>query len=458
MEKIAGLTQPEEALLAQALWAARDTRTLVVEPGVRHDAARVFQAEFEGPAILVADARTYAAAGADVRESFQRAGIACKEPILLDADVWAEHGYVERLQAALGAVSGTPVAVGSGTINDLTKLAAHRLGRPYMVVATAASMDGYTAYGASITYRGSKQTFECPAPRAVVADLEVIAKAPPEMNAAGYGDLLAKGASGADWILADAMGEEPIEPKSWATVQTFLADWVAEPSGIPRAEPGRLRRLTVGLTMTGFAIQAARSSRPASGAEHQFSHLWDMQRQSHDASTPSHGFQVGIGTLASLGLYFLLLGTDAVDSVELDAAAAQWPSLEQTEARIRALFGPGELAEKALEETRAKHPPADAVRAQIERLREGWPAIRERLEQHLLPYRAAATMLQQAGCPTAPAKIGVSRERLRASYEQACYIRRRYTVLDFAMRLGVLDRALDEMFGPTGFWADTAAR
>ena len=81
------------------------------------------------------------------------------------------------MQAVLAASQAIPVAVGSGTINDLTKLAAHRLGRPYMVVATAASMDGYTAYGASITHRGSKQTFDCPAPLAVLADLDVIARA-----------------------------------------------------------------------------------------------------------------------------------------------------------------------------------------------------------------------------------------------------------------------------------------
>ena len=101
------------------------------------------------------------------------------------------------MQEALGSVEAIPVAVGSGTINDLTKLAAHRLGRPYLVVATAASMDGYTAYGASITANGSKQTFDCPAPRAVLADLEVIAGAPGGMNASGYADLLAKNVAGA---------------------------------------------------------------------------------------------------------------------------------------------------------------------------------------------------------------------------------------------------------------------
>ena len=336
------LSQEEAALLARALEAARETRTLVMDSGARHRAAEVFLADFDGPAILVADARTFAAAGADVRESFRSAGYACREPFLFGPDVWAEHGFVERLQAALGAVSGTPVAVGSGTINDLTKLAAHRLGRPYMVVATAASMDGYTAYGASITHRGSKQTFECPAPRTVLADLEVIAKAPPAMNAAGYADLLAKGVAGADWKLAELVGEESIDRRSWEMVHKFLPSWVEAPGAIARAEPGPLRRLAVGLMVTGFAIQDAHSSRPASGAEHQFSHLWDMQREVHDASSPSHGFQVGIGTLASLALYDYLLSTD-LGQIDFEAAVAAWPTIEQAEARIAALFGPGDL-------------------------------------------------------------------------------------------------------------------
>src|SRR5205823_5255621 len=99
----------------------------------------------------------------------------------------------------------------SGSINDLTKLASHQLNRPYMCVATAASMDGYAAFGASITRNGIKDTFACPAPRMVLADLEILSAAPPELNAAGYADLLAKVTAGADWILADAVGAERID-------------------------------------------------------------------------------------------------------------------------------------------------------------------------------------------------------------------------------------------------------
>ena len=114
--------------------------------------------------------------------------------------VWAVRVCGEQradeLTNVLSSTDAVPVAVGSGTINDLTKLAADRVNRPYMVVATAASMDGYTAYGASITAKGWKQTFDCPAPKVVLADLETIAGAPEGMNASGYADLIAKVAAG----------------------------------------------------------------------------------------------------------------------------------------------------------------------------------------------------------------------------------------------------------------------
>jgi glycerol-1-phosphate dehydrogenase [NAD(P)+] len=433
---------------------ARDTRFLAVGGGVRHDVAGVFTSAFgDQPAVIVADEQTFAAAGGDVLESLRRAMAVHEPPFLFGSDVDAEHSFVEALQNALAASQAIPVAVGSGSINDLTKLASHRLNRPYMVVATAASMDGYTAYGASITYRGSKQTFDCPAPRAVVADLDVIALAPLGMNASGYADLLAKGVAGADWILADAAGEEPIEPAIWHNVQDLLPSLVDSPGGVASGEPSCLRGLVVGLMMSGFAMQRARSSRPASGAEHQFSHLWDMQHHTHDGVAPSHGFKAGIGTLASLALYEVLLRRN-LEHLDVDAAIARWPSPEWVERRIGALLGSGELAAKAVEETRAKYPALGVLRAQLVRLRDGWPAVRDRLTQHLLPFRNARTMLREAGCPSEPEQIGISRDRLRLSYEQAYYIRRRFTVLDVAMRLGVFESALDELFGPSGVWAD----
>jgi glycerol-1-phosphate dehydrogenase [NAD(P)+] len=444
--------------LDQALASARDTRFLAIECGIRHRAGEVFASLFgPRPAVIVADERTFEAAGHGVQESFRRASRDCLTPFLFPPGILAEESRVVELEAALAPEQAVPVAVGSGTINDLTKLAAHRLGRPYLAVATAASMDGYTAFGASILHEGSKQTFACPAPAGVLADLDVIARAPRELNAAGYADLLAKNVAGADWILADVAGVEPIDRPVWETVHASFRSWIDRPGRVAQGELETLRRLLIGLMATGLAMQAARSSRPASGAEHQFSHLWDMQQHTHHGVPPSHGFKVGIGTLASLALHAKLLSCE-VGQMDITRAVERWPSLERIELRIERVLGTGALAAKAREETRAKYPTREELCAQLERIRAGWPGLRERLSRHLIPLRETRESLLAAGCPVEPEEIGISRGRLRDSFEQASYLRRRFTILDVVQRLDLMNSALGELFSPTGPWPEWVAR
>ena len=152
--------------------------------------------------------------------------------IFTQPDLYAEYSYIDLLVESLKEHDAIPVAVGSGTINDLTKLSSHLTGRRYMCVATAASMDGYTAFGASITAEGAKQTFSCPAPLAVLADTNIIRKAPGIMTASGYADLFAKVTAGADWILADWMGVEKIDETAWSIVQDGLHDALANPEAL----------------------------------------------------------------------------------------------------------------------------------------------------------------------------------------------------------------------------------
>ncbi|WP_165249121.1 sn-glycerol-1-phosphate dehydrogenase [Paludisphaera soli] len=445
-----------DSLLETALKAARDTRKLAIGQGTRHEAPALFEAIFgRRPAQIVADPNTWEAAGRDVVAAFRGAGHPCPGPFVFGADVYAGIEDADRLEAALAGVDAIPVAVGSGTINDLTKLAAHRLGRPYMAVATAASMDGYTAFGASITRGDSKQTFDCPAPAVVAADLDVIAKAPAGMNASGYADLLAKNVAGADWILADAARVEPIAPAVWEIVHENLKSWVADPSGVARNDPEALRGLVAGLMMSGFAMQAHRTSRPASGADHQFSHLWDMQRHAFQGAAPSHGFKVGIGTLASLALHQDLLARD-LEHADVERAVASWPTFEHEARRIVELFGPGELAAKAVEETRAKHPSPDQLREQLLRLGQAWPEVRDRLARHLIPFDEVRARLRQVGCPDRPQEIGIPADRLRVSYEQASSIRRRFTVLDVARRFGVFEDSMRAIFRPGGPFEDAS--
>ncbi len=448
------MSQTSEKLsLAEALRAARETRCLELGRGVLSRTPEVFRQQFgDKPALLVADTNTFAAAGQAVLEAFRHAGHACREPfVFTELSLYAEARHVAALEEALRGHEAIPVAIGSGTINDLTKLAAYRAGRPYLAVATAASMDGYTAFGASISYQGSKQTINCPAPTAVVADLDVMCAAPAEMNASGYADLLAKTTAGADWLVADALGVEAIDRAAWTIVQGGLREEVANPAGVRNRNLEAVRHLTEGLLLGGFAMQSAKSSRPASGAEHQFSHLWDMQHHVHEGRTPLHGFKVGIGTLAVAGLYEYLLARN-LDDLDVASCCARWPDEAGGEPTARALFRQANLTAVALRESRAKWVDAAMLRRQLETLRRVWPDLRGRLCQQLIPRLELKAMLRAAGAPVEPEEIGISRARLREGFRQAYFLRRRFTVLDLAVRCGLLEPALSELFGPEGPW------
>lgn len=437
--------------MEEALSAARETRSLEIGNGAIRGVARVFESQFgKKPAVVVSDLNTFQVCGGMVLEIFKAAGHPLIEPFIFRApDLYAEQRFVDELIEALKKHSAIPVAVGSGTINDLTKLASHTAHRPYMAVATAASMDGYTAFGASITVEGSKQTVMCPAPVAVVADLNIIANAPGDMNSWGYADLLAKVTAGADWIVADALGVEPIHEQGWNIVQGRLRELIEDGAGVKVRKPEAIGRLVEGLMLGGFAMQATKSSRVASGAEHQFSHLWDMQHHQHNGKAPSHGFKVGIGTLAVTALYEQLF-QQPIDNLDAERCCAQWPSKDQWVAKARERFGDSEVGIVAEREIAAKTDDVETLRKQLLHLRATWPELRERLKKQLLPFDELREMLRTAGAPVNPEEIGISRERLRDSYWQAFFMRRRFTVLDLAVRAGLLDSCVEKIFGPGG--------
>jgi glycerol-1-phosphate dehydrogenase [NAD(P)+] len=440
----------ETDLLRRALERARDTRLLELDRGARFRTAEAFESLFGGAAaVVVADENSFSVAGRDVLDSLKAAGQPCFDPIILPADgLYAEHSFIDEIRRRVQPLDAVPIAVGAGTINDLVKLVAHQCGRPYITVATAASMDGYTAYGASITYQGSKQTFDCPAPWAVIADLDVIAGAPAAMNASGYADLAAKCPAGADWIAADFLGEEAIDREVWDTVQSQLRTWMANPAGVRSGDFDTIHRITVALMMSGFAMQAHLTSRPASGAEHQFSHLWDMEHHTHLGAAPSHGFKVGVGSLASLAMYEALNELNIGD-LDVERAVKAWPDAAANDQEIAALFAHDELAAKAREESRLKLVSRDALRPQLEKLKRGWPELQGRLADQLIPQAEFRDMLREAGAAYTSEEIGITAERLRRSYRQAYHIRRRFTVLDAARRAGLMEASLDRIFGTT---------
>ena len=95
---------------------------------------------------------------------------------------------------------------------------------------------------------------------------------------------------------------------------------------------------------------------------------------------------------------------------------------------------------------------AGVLRGQLETLRRVWPGLKERLRQQLIPLPELKARLHAAGAPVEPEDIGISRERLRESFQQSYYLRRRFTVLDLAARCNMLEPALSRLFGPAGAW------
>ncbi|HYI24703.1 MAG TPA: iron-containing alcohol dehydrogenase, partial [Thermomicrobiales bacterium] len=207
-----------------ALARASITRHVVVAPDGMIAAGSLIPTLYpDRPVVVVADETTWRLAGKPTSDILVAAGHPILDPVVFPATptLRPDTRHVAAIRAKLEAAGQPvlPVAAGSGSINDLTKRAAHEAGLPYISVATAPSMDGYTASGAALIDKGVKQTFACDAPIAVIADLDVLCAAPAAMIASGYGDLLGKVTAGADWIVADAIGIEPIVPDIWEMVQ-----------------------------------------------------------------------------------------------------------------------------------------------------------------------------------------------------------------------------------------------
>lgn len=440
--------------ISTALQHTTDTKALVLGKNAMEQAPKVFRELFgDAHCILVADTNTYNAAGRVVESYLREAGVALEPSfVFTDKDLYAEWSYVEQLEKRLSTIDAVAIAVGSGVINDLTKLVSSHLNRGYMVVGTATSMDGYTAYGASITYHGNKQTFNCPAPRGIILDPSVAARAPQGMSASGYADLIAKIPAGADWMIADALGIEKIDPFTWELVQGELRKSLSDPKGAAEGKVEPTEMLADGLIMSGFAMQALQSSRPASGSEHQFSHYWDMRGLCFNGKHVSHGFKVGIGTLASTAMLEMLLDTD-INAIDIDKCVAQWKSWNDTQNDIQALFEgcPG-LIERGLTETKGKYINQSQLKEQLVLFKKVWPELKERIASQIMSFDEVYQNLRQVGAPYAPEMIGVSRSELREVFKAIPYMRSRFTAFDIIFRLGLYEQFTARLFDRGGIW------
>lgn len=438
--------------IAAALKVSTDTAAFELGQGILDKAPALFKQYFDGrTALVVADLNTWRVAGGKVFEAISAAGIPVQKYLFTEEEFHADWDHIEMLDKALDETGAIAVSVGSGTINDLCKLCSHHHKQSYLTVPTAASVDGYTSFGASITYQNAKQTFECPAPVAVLADVDVIAAAPREMTAAGYADLAAKIPAGAEWMIADIIGTEPIIPDAWHVLQDCLDELLSDPEGVAAGEPKAVSDLFEGLILSGFAMQAARSSRPASCCDHLFSHILDMTHHRYNGKFVSHGFQVAIGTLTMCAVFDRFLQYD-LSKIDVDACVAAWPTLESEQARALELFKDFPAPKLGYESITQKYTDADSVRKELETVKNGWAKLREDIAGQVYSFEKMQKLFKTVGAPYEPEHIGITRADIRDMFPYVQLMRWRFNVLDLAKRARLYDDLVGSVFAKGGAW------
>ncbi len=329
---------------------------------------------------IAADEVTYKVAGERLEQEIGRAGIGVRTTRIepdRQGDVIADEASIVQLILALRQEAAEAVvAVGSGTLHDIARFSAYAVGIPFVSVPTAPSVDGFNSVGAPLILRGEKKTIGAIGPSALFADLDILTQAPDAMIAAGFGDMLGKYTSLFDWKFGSLAGGEPFSREAFERTERALLQCAEHSEEIGRRTPQGVETLMRALVESGFAMLQFGQSHPASGAEHHLSHYWEMELLRLGRKQVLHGAKVGIACAIVSDLYRKL-------------------AEEET-----ALFPEEHRA--ALKEAISRIPNGEEIRS----------------------------LLKQAGGPTAPEELGISRELLDRSLREAHLIRpNRHTLL-----------------------------
>ena len=371
---------------------------------------------------VVSDPATHAVLGERVEQAL--GGRFIVQSVVLPADPVPDVATTKALRRETASADAL-VAVGSGTINDLCKYASFLDRKPYVVFATAPSMNGYTSITAAITEGGHKKSLAAQAPMGAFFDLSVLSRAPPRLIRAGLGDSLCRTTAEADWLLAHLLFDRPFRRLPFALLADDEPVLFAHSADLMAGSHDVMENLVRTLVLSGLGTAIVGSSEPASQGEHLVSHYIDM------FADPArrlifHGEQVGVTTLSAARLQHAILETSPV----------VWPDTRR-EADFQARYG-DELGASCWAEFKRKalsRKGADALNA---RLAKSWDDIRTRLATVLLPHRLLQQVLAAAGSPLTPETIDLSRSFYDTALLEARDIRNRYTFFDLAADCGRL--------------------
>jgi glycerol-1-phosphate dehydrogenase [NAD(P)+] len=385
-------------------------------------------------AIIVHDVNTRAVAGVDVLRAFTEHARDATEVLIPQPPGGGDPVCDDRTREALRLRlpdQGLLVAVGAGVVNDLVKWIAADAGRPYVVVPTAASMNGYTSANIAPTINGVKCLLPGREAVAVVTTPQILQAAPTAMTAAGLGDVLAKPVSTADWMLNRILFNEYYCPVCADLIHEIEPVYMAAPEQIAAGTASGIEALFEAIILTGFSMTMAGTSSPASGGEHLISHTLDMMAIRDGCRHDLHGRQVGVATVFCAALYeeILRLSPPTFRSGVTHTDPTFWRGLTKG------------VEEKHVLKRQRQEQAADTLRN-----RAGcWEEIRATLPALYRPPQVIKDVLRRAGAAHRLADIGVSRERFVAAALHAHESRERYTVLELARCVGLLPDAAGDV-------------
>ncbi|GAA0131830.1 MULTISPECIES: sn-glycerol-1-phosphate dehydrogenase [Bacillus] len=279
---------------------------IVIGANAKEELLRFLQKKCWNHPVLVCDRNTYEAAGRLLADELRAGGIKASKVIIPEHEAGAAAADERTLVYTLinlAEETDVIIAAGSGTIHDITRFAAYQRGLPFISFPTAPSVDGFTSAGAPLILNGIKTTIQTKAPIALFADTNVLKEAPRSMTAAGFGDMLGKITSLADWEISRRLAGEPYSEAGAKLVKDALWQCIDHRADIAMGTEAGIQILMEALIVSGLVMLALDHSRPASGGEHHISHWIEMEMLKAKQPPILHGAKVGCACAVLSDIY-----------------------------------------------------------------------------------------------------------------------------------------------------------
>jgi len=330
--------------------------------------------------------------------------------------------------------------VGSGVVSDLTKKASDLLGLPCILVATAPSMNGYTSSMAALTEKGVKKTLLVRPAAGIFADVSVLQEAPVAMVRSGLGDIVSKSVCNADWKLSEIVKHTYFCPVPFRMTDRSEPLYLEAAEEIGRRTEHGITVLTDGIMRSGISMTIIGTSTPSSGAEHLVSHYWDLVALRDSREKLLHGVQVGVATLMILRLYEYMRNLPIRRTLDMRMLEENYDTIDKVNRFIDSTYG--RFADGLKQEFAGKYLPWAEKKNEIERIVDEWDGIWNELNPYIRPAGPVEKALKASGSAVHYSDLGKTREDTLDALLHARLIRGRYTILDMAYDLGVLEEAV----------------